>query len=887
MMQQYMRFKSQYPDAIMFFRMGDFFEMFFEDAIQAAEILGITQTYRNKMNDEPIPMAGIPHHAYKGYVHRLTQEGWTVVICDQVEEATPGKLVDRQITRIVTPGMVLDPDDLEAGDNNYLAAAFFDKKKSGLARLDLTTGEFKVTEISARELLSETQRVAPREMLLSQDQTGTPLSEEYQSQLPDVCFQLREGREFSLKEATDRLCDQFDVHSLEGFGLGEMKAGIRAAGAILAYVKETQKSQIPHLNRLEPYTIQQFMVLDQVSRTNLELLETLHERKRKGSLLGYLDKTLTPMGGRKLKQWLLYPLLNRGHIEARHNAVELFVQNGSVRGQIRDVLKGIRDLERLNGKISGTLATPRDLYLLRSSLEAVPSLIEILDQMGPDGQLLAPVREGLFPIPAVVEDIQASLMDEPPNHVKDGGFIREGFHAELDRHRDIAANGKDHILAMEARERESTGISSLKIKFNRVFGYYIEVSRPNLHLVPEDRYVRKQTMTNHERYFTDELKEFEEEILGAEEKILKLEQELFIQLRERIALYSEEIARLADTIASLDVLACFGEVAINQDYCRPEMTDGTELDITSGRHPVVESLMRAGEFVPNDLSMPPEQTRFVLITGPNMSGKSTVMRQVALFALLAQVGSFVPAEKATIGICDRIFTRVGASDNLAGGQSTFMVEMTETSNILHNATSKSLVILDEIGRGTSTFDGLSIAWAVAEHLHNHTACRTLFATHYHELTELEMMLSHFRNMNVAINEWQGDILFLHKLVEGGSNRSYGIQVARLAGLPKSVVKRAHRILGHLEQGKLPSAAEMGGVVAGQQRQLSLFAPVGSTITSPLEEELQALNLDEMSPIDALRILHRWKEDWCTDDPSSNPLSSSIPAAVMREDESSF
>ncbi len=881
MMQQYMGVKAQYPDAVVFFRMGDFFEMFFDDAKLASEVLGITQTYRNKMDDEPIPMAGIPHHSYKSYVHRMTEAGWTVVICDQVEEATPGKLVDRQVTRIVTPGMVLDPDDLDARSNNYLVAAFFDKKKSGIARLDLSTGEFQVTEVPSAEVLSEVQRIQPREILVSQDQDGTPRVEEFQTQMEDVCFRVRESRDFALQDAHDRLCDLFDVQSMDGFGLAGMKAGIRAAGAIISYVRETQKANMPHINKLTPYTIEQFMVIDEVTRTNLEMLETLHQRTKKGSLLGHLDQTLTPMGGRKLKHWLLYPLLDLNDIQQRHDVVETLYNNSPVRAQLREALRQIRDMERLNGKVSGHIATPRDLSMLRESIDKVPHLVGALSLLGEEDLRLQYIHETLTPLPDIAEDIYNCLIEEAPNATKDGGYIRDGYNKELDRYRDVAANGKDHILAMEAREKEATGIQSLKIKFNKVFGYYIEVTKPNIHLVPEDRYIRKQTMTNHERYITEELKEFEEEILGAEEKSLKLELELFHQLRERIALRSNDIARLADAVAYLDVLVNFAEQAINRGYCRPEITEGTELDIVAGRHPVVESLMRAGEFVPNDLTLPPERSRFVLLTGPNMAGKSTIMRQIAVIALMAQMGSFVPAEKVTLGLCDRIFTRVGASDNLAGGQSTFMVEMTETANILHNATGRSLVILDEIGRGTSTFDGISIAWAVAEHLHNRIGCRTMFATHYHELTELEMALSHLRNMNVAINEWQGEILFLHKLVEGGSNRSYGIQVARLAGLPKTVVRRSHKILGYLEQGKLPTSMELGG----SNQQLSLFAPVGGPIASPIEEELQNLDLDQLSPIDALQILHRWKEDWCAEDPSTNGigLNGSLPTPASTND----
>jgi DNA mismatch repair protein MutS len=623
---------------------------------------------------------------------------------------------------------------------------------------------------------------------------------------------------------------------------------------------------MPHISRLLPYTLQKCMIVDQVTCANLELLETMYTRSRKGSLLGHLDHTVTPMGARKLKNWLLYPLLDIATIEQRLDLVELFVKYGAIREHLREILQPIRDLERLNSKISSGLITPYDLGLLCTSLEAIPLLIEILDQIDPDdSSRLTYLRQQMYPLPEVVNDIRSCLKDELPNTLKDGEFIREGYHPQLDEYRDIAAHGKDRILEMEYRERERTGIQSLHIKFNKVFGYFIEVTKANLHRVPTD-FLRKQTMVNCERYITEELKEFEEKILEAQDKILSLEQQLFDALRQRIALHSSKITEVADAIAQLDVLTNFSHHAVIRNYCRPQLTDNRDLRVVGGRHPVVEATMSSGEFVPNDLCISSDNVHFILITGPNMSGKSTVMRQIALIALLAQIGAFVPAQEATIGICDRIFTRVGATDNLAGGQSTFMVEMTETSNILHNATSRSLVILDEIGRGTSTFDGISIAWSVAEYLHDRIDCRTLFATHYHELTELGSMLTRLRNMNVAINEWQGEIRFLHKLIDGSSNRSYGIQVARLAGLPRVVVRRAHRILLQLEQGKLPSASEMGGLSGGQQKQLSLFIPVSSqTTSSPIEEELRKLDLDALSPIEALRILHRWQHDWCKDD----------------------
>ncbi len=862
MMQQYMKVKDQYPNGVVFFRMGDFFEMFFDDAKLASRVLDIALTHRNKMKDEPIPMAGIPHHSYRNYVNRMVAAGHTVVICDQVEDAKLAKgLVKRDVTRIVTPGMVLDPDALDSHSNHYLMGIINKKKRWGLSMLDLTTGDFRLTEVSEEEVLSETYRISPSELLLSEDQRDIPLIRDHLSRLEGVAIKFREPRCFANKETHERLCEHFEVHSLDGFGVEKMQLGTRAAGALLDYVFETQKKDPPHISRLIPYALHDHMVIDEVTCTNLELLESSRARTRKGSLFGLLDRAVTPMGSRKIRSWLMYPLLEPSRIQRRLDAVELFTERSMLRDSLREALKKIYDLERLNGKVASGLATPRDMYTLRTSLAAVPEVSQLLAELGEDGEQLHILRE-LDPVEEVVEDIQKVLIEDPPALLKDGGVIREGFDEELDECRYIASNNKDMILEMEAREREDTSINSLKIKFNRVFGYFIEVSKPNIHLVPTDRYQRKQTMANHERYITTELDEFGTKVLQAEEKSLELEQTLFTELRERVSLFGPRIASLADRIAQLDALVTFAELAVRYDYCKPELFEESIIDIEQGRHPVVEQMMQAGEFVPNDLKMYLDKGQFVLLTGPNMSGKSTIMRQIALISLMSQIGSFVPARKAQLGICDRIFTRVGASDNLAGGQSTFMVEMTETSNILHNATSRSLVILDEIGRGTSTFDGISIAWAVAEFLHNRISCRTLFATHYHELTELEACLETFRNMSISIQEWNEEIHFLHTLVEGGTNHSYGIQVGRLAGLPRSVVKRAQQILTGLEQGKLPSSADIGGLHASKDNsQLSLFAPAATNnvMSSFLEDELERLDINSLSPMEALQTLFDWKK----------------------------
>ncbi|MCB9639541.1 MAG: DNA mismatch repair protein MutS [Myxococcales bacterium] len=863
MMRQYMEVKLQYPEAILFFRMGDFFEMFYSDAEICSDVLNITLTARNKSGDDDIPMAGIPHHAHRGYVNRLVEEGHTVVICDQVEDAKLAKgLVRREVTRIVTPGMVLDPDDLDSRVNLYIAAVFFARKSSGLSCLDLTTGEFRATELPAEDLLMELQRIQPREVLMSEDQRDTPIADEFLSRLDQVRVTWREGREFAMREGEQRLSRHFQIASLEGFGIIDMDAGVRCASALLGYVQETQKNDPPHISKLVPYQLQDYMVLDQATLSNLEILESMRERTRRGSLFGLLDRSVTGMGGRKLKQWLLYPLLQANKINRRLDVVERFVDKGLAREDLRGSLKQIADLERLNGKVSSGIASPKDLVSLGSSLEAVPQILQILSSIreGED-PVLAPFCN-MDPLGEVSDDIRLVLNEDAPALLKDPGFVREGYDKDLDEQRDFARNGKQRLDQLLEQERQKTGIRSLGLKFHKNLGYSFSVTKANKHLVP-DYFRRKQTLVNEERFTTEELDDYQLKIMGAEERAWELEQDVFFALRSRVMEHSAAIGKLADQLASLDALSTLAEIAVRNDYVRPELSEDSMLEIEEGRHPVVEHMLPVGTFVSNNLSMHPENGQFILLTGPNMSGKSTIMRQAALIALMAQIGSFIPARQAKLGLCDRIFTRVGASDNLASGQSTFMVEMTETANILHNATSKSLVILDEIGRGTSTFDGISIAWAVAEFLHNRTNCRTLFATHYHELTELEHSLANFRNMSIAVQEQGKDIAFLHRLVEGGSNHSYGIQVARLAGMPAGVVRRATRILTSLEEGKLPNTEHLGNLRQMQQtrNQMSLFAPVivEEQTQSFLEEELEDLNLNDFSPMEALQLLYNWKK----------------------------
>jgi DNA mismatch repair protein MutS len=869
MMRQYMEVKLQHPEAILFFRMGDFFEMFYDDARRSSEILGISLTARNKSGDEKIPMAGVPHHAYRGYINRLVEAGETVVICDQVEDARQAKgLVRREVTRIVTPGMVMDPDEMDVRINLYLVAVFFSRKQSGLACMDLSTGEFRAAQMGHEELLTEVQRIKPREMLLSEDQKDTPMVDEFLSHLQGIRITWRDGQAFALRDGEQRLCDHFQVASLEGFGIVGMDAGVRCAAALLGYVQETQKRDPPHIARITPYQLEDSMILDQQTLANLEILESMRERTRRGSLYGLLDETMTGMGARKLKHWLLYPLLQRTEIEARLDGVERFVRQGTIRTQVRETLRRVYDIERLNGKVASGMASPRDLVLLRDSLEAIPDLLVLLQQMEREEGQSSPFA-AMDTLPHVAALIRRAVNDDAPAHTKEPGFLRKGYDAALDEQRDLAEHGMAGMDKILAEEQKKTGIASLKIKFHKSFGYSFSVTKANLHLVPS-YFRRKQTLVNEERFITEELDDYQMRCLGAQDRAAVLELEIFAALRDQVMKDSARIAFLADQLATLDVLSALAEVAVIQDYCRPTLLDEPALQIEAGRHPVVEKMMPIGRFVPNDLKMSKEDGSFILLTGPNMSGKSTIMRQAALLALMAQIGSFVPARRASLGICDRIFTRVGASDNLASGQSTFMVEMTETANILHNATARSLVILDEIGRGTSTFDGISIAWAVAEHLHDLIGCRTLFATHYHELTELEQSLPSFRNMSIAVQEQGKDIAFLHQLVYGGTNHSYGIQVARLAGLPKPIIKRAGRILACLEEGRLPNAdpSAAGGFAQKHRQQMSLFAPViveEPPKPSALEEALRRLDINGLSPLQALHFLDEWKQRLEEDD----------------------
>lgn len=833
-MRQYLEIKERYPDCILFFRLGDFYEMFFDDAVEASQLLDLTLTARDKQKEVPVPMCGVPYHAARGYIGRLIAQGKKVAICDQMEDARKAKkIVRRAVTQVVTPGVVLEEDQLEPKSSNYLCALCPGSGRAGLAYLDVSTGEFAACELPDGEALDELCRIEPAELLLVEDKT-------VRSDSRSVDWPAKIAQRMKVPtgtaQRTDPAADLAMLSELTSDGpqsahaLHEDPLLCAAAAACLRYARATQPTGGLPISTLRRYRPSDCMILDDATKTNLELLQTLVERKRQGSLLGVLDQTKTAMGGRLLRAWLLAPLLDLALIGARHDAVDWLVDRQATRQSLREVLKGIHDIERLTGRLATLLATPRDLFSLGNSLRELPRLMDSLR-----AALSVPTESFPTELPALLslgsdlaEDVAATIAhaiaDSPPVQWRDGGFLRRGYHADLDELSDLSNGGKQHILRIEERERERTGISSLKVRYNKVFGYFIEITRSNLTKVPAD-YVRKQTTVNGERYVTDELAEYEAKVLHAEERRIELELQLYESLRSSLATQATRLLKLAQKVATLDVLCGLAELAHRSGYTRPTMTRELRIDIREGRHPVIEQLRERGTFVPNDTLLDPDGEQILVLTGPNMAGKSTVMRQVALLSILAQMGSFVPAARAELGLVDRVLTRVGASDNLSRGDSTFMVEMRETSNILAKATRRSLVVLDEIGRGTSTYDGLSIAWAVAEYLHDVSGCKTLFATHYHELTALAAARPRVRNAQVAIRQYQDEIVFLHKLLPGGANRSYGIEVARLAGLPAPLLSRAKEILRALEDqasSQGTSSLPAHGVPPLQSGQLSLL-----------------------------------------------------------------
>jgi DNA mismatch repair protein MutS len=814
MMQQYHGIRRTLPpDTLLLFRLGDFYEMFADDAKDAAAILNIALTKRNG-----IPMAGIPHHAQEGYIRRLIKAGKRVAICDQVSEPRPGQIVQREVTHIVSPGTVADINMLDAKRNNFLAALHPGSKGGhGFAFLDLTTGDFRLTELADDHALAdEIARVQPAELLVAEE--NCERYREFARTVP------RDGYTFLSEQAYFILREHFKVQSLDGFGCAEMPSAIAAAGAVLQYLKELRRS-LTHVTRLSVYRNSQFMTVDAATQANLELVVS-RGGGRDTSLLGCLDRTLTPMGARKLRDWILHPICDLATLHERQNLIGDFLGEPFLLGNIRETLKGIRDLERTVGRLTQTGGNARDLQVLRTSLEQVPQLREDLtallrkDNSAPllqsehgdspepappvvarHSSLAALLLPQLHALPHIVELLTKALVDEPPLATKEGGIFRPGYHEPLDELRNASIAGKEWIAQLQEKAIEETGIKNLKIRYTSVFGYFFEVTKSNLAAVPPTWH-RKQTVATGERYITPELKEVENKILGADERSQALEYELFIQLRDEVM---RELTRLQETaaaVATIDVLAGLAETARLYGYCKPALSDDLRIRVTDGRHPVLDQALVEEKFVPNDITLDDTTNRLIIITGPNMAGKSTYIRQVALLVLMAQIGSWLPAKSAEIGLADRIFTRVGASDDLSRGQSTFMVEMNETANICNNATARSLVILDEIGRGTSTFDGLSIAWSVAEYLHDEPKCRTLFATHYHELTELAITRGGVKNSHIAVREWNDQIIFLRKIVSGGADKSYGIQVARLAGLPGKVVSRAKEILSNLERHEL-------------------------------------------------------------------------------------
>jgi DNA mismatch repair protein MutS len=861
MVQQYLSIKAQYPDAILFFRMGDFYEMFFEDAKIASRILEIALTSRNKKDQDSIPMCGVPFHAAKAYIAPLIEKGLKVAICEQVEDpATAKGLVKRDVVQVITPGVLLDSDILDGKSNNYLMALCLRQGRWGIAHLDISTGTFKVTESGREEaVLDECTRIEPKETLVAESHRAHGQVQALMKRLGTRIVNFLKEDTFDLDRARRRLLEQFQTHSLEGFGCHEWPAGIAAAGGLLRYVDETHKGELSHLTGIVSYSLSDFMVIDDTTRRNLELFETMRARDRRGSLLGSLDRTATAMGGRMLRGWLQYPLIDPEHIRKRSNAVEE-AKERLPRRRLRKVLAEIHDLERLNSRIALDRCNARDLLALKTSIQRLPGLLSLIQGGNPEG-LFSKIVNEWDELSDIGDLIEESICEEAPLALRDGGLIKGGFDEGLDELIHMSKDGKDWIARLEVHERQATGIHSLKVGFNKVFGYFIEVSKTHIKSVPA-HYIRKQTLVNGERYITEDLKVHEAKVLGAEEKRAQLEYELFCTVRARVAKGNDRIGKMAELVALVDVLVALGDVADRRGHTKPLVHEGGSLLLKQSRHPVIEHLVTSERFVPNTIEMDDTSRQVLIITGPNMAGKSTVLRQVALLVLMAQMGAFVPAEEASIGVVDRIFTRVGASDNLALGQSTFMVEMQETANILNSATEKSLVVLDEIGRGTSTFDGLSLAWAIAEFLHDwkERGIKTLFATHYHELTDLAATKPRVKNYNVAVKEWNDEIIFLRRLVEGGTNRSYGIQVGRLAGIPPKVLDRAKEILKNIEAGEFDG---LGVPYLGRSKgkgnrcadvQLGLFGAA----YEPVIDRLRRLDVETMTPLEALNHLHELK-----------------------------
>jgi len=890
MIQQYLSIKENYPDCVLFFRMGDFYEMFFEDAKTASSVLDITLTTRERGMPEPAPLCGVPYHSVDSYLARMVEAGYKVAICEQIEDPKEAKgIVKRAVTRIVTPGTAVSPGHLTPKEPSYLAAMAINDNAFGLAFLDYSTGEFRATEVgSADEAMDELARMDAREIVTARDTLKNPeagpLLEEFTGAFdPPRGLAHPDDLYFETGEARRRLLKHFRADTLEGFGIESFSAAISAAGALLAYLEDTQAAESPpafelggaepvaipsplsHITTLSYYTSSEYMVLDDSSKRNLELTRTLRDNKAKGSLFWLIDFTATPMGGRTLLHWLHYPLIDPLRINRRLDAVEFGLDNDAFRLDLREMLGKVSDLERLTARVSTGSANPRDLSAIREALRKVPLVKSLLERASPLPRFLEELSDKLDPLDDLKELLEKALVDDPPLAVREGGIIRPGYSEEVDELSGIQRDAKSIIAGMEATERQRTGIGNLKVKYNKVFGYYIEVTKANLAMVPDD-YIRKQTLVNAERYITPDLKELENKVLGAEDRLIELHYGLFRELREKTAGMAAALSENARQLGRLDAVLGLSDLAARKRLVRPVVDDSDAIEIKDGWHPVIAELVKSERFVPNDVLLDNTENQVLLITGPNMAGKSTVLRQTAIIVIMAQMGAFVPAAEARVGTVDRIFTRVGASDVLVRGMSTFMVEMTEAANILHNATDKSLVLLDEIGRGTSTFDGLSIAWAVAEFLHDTEGRRakTMFATHYHELVDLSETRPRIKNYHILVKEWEGEVIFLRKMSPGSTSRSYGIQVARLAGLPVQVIERAKEILVNLESIEHdPQGSPVAGKSKKQKQpegpvQLSFFSQPTDPAAQEAARRIKAIKTESLTPLEALTILDELK-----------------------------
>jgi DNA mismatch repair protein MutS len=861
MMSQYLRVKSEYPDAILFFRMGDFYEMFFEDAEIASRELEIALTSRDKGQKDSVPLCGVPWHSSQPYISKLIRKGYKVAICEQVEDPKGAKgLVKREVVRVLSPGLIDDPETLEAKENNFLMSLAKGSDGFGLGFLDLSTGEFKICQVANFDIvLEEAIRNEPKEILISEGFRSARWQNRLRDTLRTALCNYLPNSAFSFEKAKALITSQLGEGASTNLLKNDIPHAISAAGAILSYVTEKQRINLGHIRSMFTYGVGDYMILDDAAKRNLELTRTVMGGQKKGSLLDLLDETITAMGGRRLRTWVNYPLLDLHRIRARLEGVSELKEKKIERRELIECLRQVFDLERLISRIAMGSANARDIVGLKRSIDCLPRIKDLMNGM--QRGILAEMEGEVDALTDVAQFIGRSIVDNPPFSLREGGMIQDGYHPELDELRSIKRDGKRWIAHLEAEEKTKTGMNFLKVRFNQVFGYYIEVTKSNLSLVP-DYYIRKQTLSNAERFITPQLKEYESKILSAEERINRLEYDLFQEVRQGISVQAHRVQRTASAIATLDALISLAEVADRLDYVMPTVNDGDEIVIIDGRHPVIESLNLAERFVPNDVRLDCNENQLIIVTGPNMAGKSTYLRQVALIVLMAQIGSFVPAQEATIGLVDRIFTRVGAFDNLAQGKSTFMIEMVETANILDNATHRSLIILDEIGRGTSTFDGVSIAWAVAEYIHDYPklGAKTLFATHYHELTELALTKEKAKNYNFAVREWNDEVVFLRKIMEGATNRSYGIQVARLAGLPKQLLDRAREILKNLESSELdeigmPKIARGKGRISPRRAtQLNLFQAQEDL----LRKELLTIDIENMTPIEALMKLQELK-----------------------------